>query len=69
MTGEQLFFKYQDNGPADYADLLMSIYMAIGDSLYTLLEKAESQNKKLEIKAVAVDDAIGDITANDIAFI
>ena len=69
MTGEQLFEHYQKNGPADYAAVLMTIYMAIGEQLFSLLANAESENKKLAIKAVSVDDAIGDITSDDIDFI
>jgi len=69
MTGEQLFFKYQDESPAEYASLLMSIFMSIGDKLFPILEKAQANNKRVDVKPYPVDDVIRDITVDDVILV
>ncbi len=67
-TGEQLFFKYQDNGPEWYASVLLTIYMALGNELFPLLLKAESENKKISIRPNVLNGILRDITVNDVIF-
>jgi hypothetical protein len=62
MNGLELFNKYTalrdfTESPEDeYAQLLFTLFLNIGDDLYPLLEKAETSGKKIEV-------------ANDVDFI
>lgn len=63
MTGQQIFEQksartYTGDEADEYAQLLMSIFMHIGDDLYPLLEKAEKEGKKVELKYVEKDEII-----------
>lgn len=56
LNGQELFKtltqKRDHSGSAadEYAQLLFTMYMNVGDALYPLLEQAEQQNKKLYLK-------------------
>lgn len=56
MTGEELFTyytskrDYSGSEADEYAQLLLTLYLQEKESLYSLLEKAENQNKRLSVK-------------------
>lgn len=63
MTGQQIFEQktvrdYTGSEADEYAQLLMSIFMHIGNDLYPLLEKAEKEGKKVDLKDVEKDEII-----------
>lgn len=63
MTGQQIFEQkavrdYTGSEADEYAQLLMSIFMHIGIDLYPLLEKAEKEGKKVDLKDVEKDEII-----------
>lgn len=66
MNGKDLFNKYiQDKG--EYAKTILAIYYSLGNEVYTLLEEAEKNNKRLKINTnfnkSGVDEmSVGDIT-------
>lgn len=49
MTGKDLFDKYTIENNEEYSQTLMTIFSNIGEEVYPLLERAESENKKLSI--------------------
>lgn len=76
MTGQQLFNKYSKRdftqSESDvYAQTLMSIFSQIGDEIFPLLEDAESQNKKLDLKVISSDEQFqhDEIQPSDIIFV
>ena len=48
MNGKKLFLRYIEMRD-DYARELMTIYLNIGEKIYSLLEKAEREGKRLAI--------------------
>lgn len=63
MTGQQIFETktkrdYTGSEADEYAQLLMSIFMHIGDDLYPLLEKAENEGKQVDLIDVEKDEII-----------
>ncbi|MBD3748951.1 MAG: hypothetical protein IE931_05600 [Sphingobacteriales bacterium] len=48
MTGEEIFDKYVNEG-GEYAQLLLTLHISLGDQLFPILKKAEDQGKKLEV--------------------
>jgi hypothetical protein len=55
MTGKEIFDRYTSkrdytgSKPDEYAQLLQTIMFHIGIEIFDLLEKAESEGKKLEV--------------------
>jgi len=63
MTGKQLFSDlterdFSGSAADEYAQLLQTIAGDIGDDIYPLLERAESQGKKLAVKDLLADEII-----------
>ncbi len=69
MTGEQLFFHYLENGPDEYSSVLMTLYSDLGEELFSLLSKANNENKKLDIKSYYFNNILRDLTIDDIVYI
>lgn len=68
MTGKQLFNKLTvrdfTNSEADeYAQLLLTIEASIGDDILPLLEQADAQGKKLDVKDI---DALHEIITSSV---
>ncbi len=64
MKGENLFNQYTSkrdysgSNADEYAQLLITIKNQIGNSVYAILEKAESIGKKLNIKDLTAENTI-----------
>lgn len=75
MTGIDLFKKYTSfrdysGSEADqYAQLLMTLSVNIGDDLFPLLEKAEESGKKLTIVENDEESIVGEITIDDVVMV
>lgn len=70
MTGKELFNKYT-NEANEYAQTLMTIWAHIGDAIFPLLEKADKDGKKLDVKAVAAGSEYlqDELTTDDIILV
>ncbi len=77
MTGEEIFHHYlmkrdHSGGPDDqYAQLLQTIWSNIFNKIFPLLEKAEREGKKLDIREVPDDQMylLDEISVSDVIFI
>lgn len=77
MTGKELFIKYTSKrdytgSKADeYAQLLQTIFSHINEGIYPLIEKAESEGKKLEVLDLTENGTIlrDEIYPEDIIFV
>lgn len=76
MTGKELFKKYTDRdfsgSEADvYAQTLLTIFAHVHDDIFPLLEKAEKENKKLDIKSFPENEQMlhDELVKEDIIFV
>lgn len=75
MTGKQLFDNYTSkrdysgSTQDEYAQMLSTIQLVIGDAIYPLLEKAEAENKKLFVKTDNETPFAPQLTKEDIVMV
>lgn len=77
MTGKEIFDRYTSkrnyagSKPDEYAQLLQTIIFHIGIEIFDLLEKAESEGKKLEVLDLTENGKIlrDEIQVEDIIFV
>lgn len=77
MDGQKLFDKYTshftdpdlNSVKREYARLLLTIRMGIGDDIYILLEEAEKKKKKLGLTPEPTEYLRDEITIEDVIFI
>lgn len=77
MTGKELFKSYTSkrdytgSKSDEYAQLLVTIMFHIGNEIFDLLEKAESEGKKLEVLDLTENGKIlrDEIQLTDIVFV
>jgi hypothetical protein len=62
IKGVDLFEIYASQGD-EYAQTIMTAYATIGDDLFTLLERAEREQKKIALNTVIddVDDPVFEV--------
>ncbi|WP_256013126.1 hypothetical protein [Desertivirga xinjiangensis] len=68
MTGKQIFEKHIGE-QGEYGRTLFFMVRNVGDDLFPLLEKAEAEGKKLEIKPLKGDLLTDEITIDDIILV
>ncbi|WP_348824024.1 hypothetical protein [Flavobacterium aestuarii] len=77
MKGKELFYSYTQkrdytgSKTDEYAQLLQTIMFHIGDEIFDLLEKAESEGKKLKVLDLTENGKIlrDEIQVKDIVFV
>lgn len=72
MTGRELFTHLTLSIEKDeYAQTLMTIWTHIGDEIFPLLEKADKEGKKLDVKAVIAGSEYlqDELTTDDIILV
>lgn len=68
MTGKQLFEKYTEPRD-DYARLLLTLRLNLGDQLHRLLEQAEKAGKRLGVTPEPDDHMREEYTLDDVIFV
>lgn len=68
MSGKQIFESYIKKR-TEYSSLLMTLFINIGEALYSLLEQAEKDGKKLGVTPEPTDRLRDEYTVEDIIFI
>lgn len=77
MNGQQLFENYRKDrdysgSPSDqYAQLLQTVFHHIGTDIFNLLEKAEAEGKRIDVKNPFEDSQIhwDEINPQDVIFV
>lgn len=68
MSGKELFEKYTSEY-SEYSKMLMWMYTNVGEGLFPLLEEAESEGKKLDVRVMDVPYLVDEISVDDIILI